>query len=252
MKSEHLIEAEPDYPYMTVEEFRTTFFKTVDTSTWDKNTALGACSTAAQYGEICAAVHTVGQPDERQHYALPHHYLGKGPNEDGVKAALARVGQVQQITDAERANGQNHLEAHMKEINPDYQPPKSDETEPETKAQEPLPADTAALKAHLEAAAPGGHGVAAASVDKEPPAFLPNTHKRLHAAGNAGHTHAGLASEESVPEVKHQASPAYIQSAHDALVRAGAKCAEPSPVQQASDDVASRLRRLRFMKTSLT
>jgi hypothetical protein len=188
MKSEHFTEVEAAFPYMTVDEFRTAFFKTVDTSAWDKNTALSACDTAAQYGEICAAVHTTGKSDERQHYALPHHYLGKGPNEAGVKAALARVGQVQEITDAERAKGQSHLEAHMKEINPDYQPPKSDGEVPE------------------------------------------------------------------VAEVKHAASPTYIQNAHDALVRAGAKCADGGAEMASAprDEVAERLRRLRFMKITTT
>lgn len=59
-----------------------------------------------------------------------------------------------------------------------------------------------------------------------------------------------------VPDLKHQASPAYLQNAHDALVRAGAKCAPDEPVETSaaseSDDVASRVRRLRFLRTSLT
>ena len=113
-------------------------------------------------------------------------------------------------------------------------------------------AGTAALKAHLEASPPGGHGMAAAAVDKEPPAFLPNTHKRLHVAGNAGHTHAGLSSEDAPTEIKHAASPAYIQSAHDALVRAGAKCASGGAEMASAprDEVADRLRRMRLMKLS--
>jgi hypothetical protein len=192
MKSEHFTEVEAAFPYMTVDEFRTAFFKTVDTSAWDKNTALVACETAAQFGEICAAVHTTGKPDERQHYALPHHYLGKGPNEAGVKAALARVGQVQAITDAERSKGQSHLEAHMKEINPDYQPPKSDGEVPDVAVE--------------------------------------------------------------IAEIKHAASPTYIQNAHDALVRAGAKCADAGAEMASAprDEVAERLRRLRFMKITTT
>lgn len=54
-------------------------------------------------------------------------------------------------------------------------------------------------------------------------------------------------------QVKHAASPAYIQAAHDALTRAGAKCADEPGTEVSSaprDEVAERLRRLRFMKVS--
>lgn len=100
--------------------------KAVDESAWDGNAAMSACSTAAQYREICAAEHTVGDPDERQHWALPHHFLGKGPNAKGVTAALGRVDQTQNITDAERASGRRHLEAHSAAI-------RGASTEPELK-----------------------------------------------------------------------------------------------------------------------
>lgn len=102
--------------------------KATDPGAWDSNRAMTECSTAAQYGEICAAAHDVGQPDERQHWAGPHHYLGKGPNEAGVRAALSRWGtdlassQVQNITEAEWSKGLRHLQSHMAEINPDYAP----------------------------------------------------------------------------------------------------------------------------------
>jgi hypothetical protein len=78
------------------------------------------CNSAADYASICAAEHTIGQPGERQHYALPHHYLARvpNPNADGVRAALSRLPQTQNITDAERARAQRHLDAHMREINP--------------------------------------------------------------------------------------------------------------------------------------
>lgn len=94
----------------------------VDSSAWDGNRAMTECSTAAEYGSICAAEHTVGNPDERQHWAFPHHYLGRGPNAAGTQQALSRVPQAGNITDAERAKGKSHLETHMKQINPDYVP----------------------------------------------------------------------------------------------------------------------------------
>jgi hypothetical protein len=57
-----------------------------------------------------------------------------------------------------------------------------------------------------------------------------------------------------VAEVKHAASPTYIQNAHDALVRAGAKCADGGAEMASAprDEVAERLRRLRFMKITTT
>lgn len=93
--------------------------KAVDETTWDGNRAMGMCNSAADYRSICAAEHTIGEPDQRQHWALPHHYLGRGPNADGVRAALSRVPQTQNITDEQRSRAQSHLEAHMREINPD-------------------------------------------------------------------------------------------------------------------------------------
>lgn len=59
-----------------------------------------------------------------------------------------------------------------------------------------------------------------------------------------------------IPDLKHQASPVYLQNAHDALVRAGAKCAsaevETASAPTESDEVSARVRRLRFLRTSLT
>jgi signal peptide peptidase SppA len=108
--------AEPTDPAFTLP---LDFEAAVDNTAWDGNRAMSACSTAAEYSSICAATHTIGQPGERQHYALPHHYLGRGPNAQGVRAALSRVPQTQNITDAQRAHAQSHLDAHMREINPD-------------------------------------------------------------------------------------------------------------------------------------
>lgn len=52
--------------------------------------------------------------------------------------------------------------------------------------------------------------------------------------------------------LKHAASPTYIQNAHDALVRAGAKCAANEAVVEKREDVESRLRNLRLIEASIT
>jgi len=90
------------------------FEAAVDGSAWDGNRAMGQCSTAAEYRSICAGEHGAGEPDQRQHWALPHHYLGRGPNAAGVRAALSRLPQTQDLTN--RGAAQRHLDAHMGEI----------------------------------------------------------------------------------------------------------------------------------------
>jgi HK97 family phage prohead protease len=94
----------------------------VDTSPWDGNRAMGECDDAADYRVICAGEHSVGDPEERQHWALPHHYLAsqgkaKGPNADGVRQAKQRLSQTQDLTN--RSAAETHLEAHMTEISPE-------------------------------------------------------------------------------------------------------------------------------------
>lgn len=95
------------------------FAAAVDNSAWDGNRAMGECETASDYRSICAGEHSVGDPGERQHWALPHHYLSKvpSPNAAGVRNALARLPQTQDLTNRQRA--QSHLDAHMREINPE-------------------------------------------------------------------------------------------------------------------------------------
>ena len=90
--------------------------KVVDGSAWDGNRAMGMCDEASCFSRI-AFEKTVGNPGERQHYGLPHHYPGRGPNAAGVRNALARLSQTQDLKDAGAARA--HLEAHMREINPD-------------------------------------------------------------------------------------------------------------------------------------
>lgn len=86
----------------------------VDNSAWDGNRAMGMCSSASDYRSICAGEHSVGNPDERQHWALPHHFLGQGPNADGVRNAQSRLPQTQDLTN--RSAAEAHLQAHMDQI----------------------------------------------------------------------------------------------------------------------------------------
>jgi hypothetical protein len=114
-----------DLPMSERAQASAAFGVTVDDSAWDKDKAMAECSTAAEYEEICAGEHNAGQPDERQHWALPHHYLGKGPNADGVRNAKSRLPQTQDLKD--RGKAERHLDAHMQEINPGAAAAVSDE-----------------------------------------------------------------------------------------------------------------------------
>ena len=83
-----------------------------DSSTWDAGAAMASAKTAADYRAICAGERSAGEPDERQHWALPHHKAPGSPaNAAGVRAARARLGQTEGLTNAEAAR--RHLfEAH--------------------------------------------------------------------------------------------------------------------------------------------
>jgi HK97 family phage prohead protease len=74
--------------------------KAVDDSAWDANRAMGQCSSAADYRSICAGERSDGEPDQRQHWALPHHYLGRDANAAGVAAARQRFGQTEGLKNA--------------------------------------------------------------------------------------------------------------------------------------------------------
>lgn len=75
----------------------------LDMSPWDANRAMGQCNSAADYASICAGVHGAGEPGQRQHYALPHHYLGRAANAAGVAAARGRLSQTQDLANAAAA-----------------------------------------------------------------------------------------------------------------------------------------------------
>ena len=89
--------------------------KQVDNSAWDGSEAMAACDSAADFRSVCAGERSVGDPDERQHWALPHHKSpGAAPNANGVRNALARIGQTQGLVNKEAAQG--HLDRHMASI----------------------------------------------------------------------------------------------------------------------------------------
>lgn len=96
----------------------------VDDSDWDGPAAMSAASKAddpaAALGAICAGKRD-GDPKTQAAHALPHHkHPGAAPNAAGVKNALGRLPQTQGLTNEDAAKA--HLEAHMKAINPDYEP----------------------------------------------------------------------------------------------------------------------------------
>jgi HK97 family phage prohead protease len=75
-----------------------------DTSDWDGNAAMTSATTAADYRAICAGERTTGEPDERSHWALPHHKSPGAPaNAAGVRAARARFGQTEGLANREAA-----------------------------------------------------------------------------------------------------------------------------------------------------
>lgn len=80
----------------------------LDDSSWDADKAMGEAETAVDYRAICAGEKDVGSPDERQHWALPHHYLAgpgkaKEANAEGVRAARRRFDETQGLTNREAA-----------------------------------------------------------------------------------------------------------------------------------------------------
>jgi hypothetical protein len=89
--------------------------KQVDRSEWDGAAAMASADSAADYRAICAGERSTGEPDERQHWALPHHKSpGAAPNANGVRNALARLPQTEGLKNAEAAR--RHLEAHMASV----------------------------------------------------------------------------------------------------------------------------------------
>jgi len=95
----------------------------VDESDWDGPHAMSLAAKsddpAAAYKQICAG-RREGDASKQESWALPYKYPGKGPNADGVKAALGRLTQTQGLTN--EAEAKALLQRLMKQINPDYEP----------------------------------------------------------------------------------------------------------------------------------
>jgi ATP-dependent protease ClpP protease subunit len=92
-----------------------------DVVNWDGPEAMSDAAKsddpAKAYASICAGRRS-GDPGKQSSWALPHHeHPGSPPDEAGVRNALARLPQTQGLVNKSAA--QSHLEAHMKEINPD-------------------------------------------------------------------------------------------------------------------------------------
>lgn len=100
------------------------FAASVDDSAWDGAAAMSACSDAACYRQISFETNK-GTPDQRQHWALPHHKSpGSPPSAGGVRAALGALAGARgaSVDLKNEAAARSHLEAHMRTINPDWTP----------------------------------------------------------------------------------------------------------------------------------
>lgn len=94
---------------------RSSQFAGIDWGGWDGSAAMGKCKTAADYRSICAAEKTVGEPNEAQHWALPHHSApGNPPNAQGVSSALGYFDRTNDMKNSSAAKA--HLESHQKTI----------------------------------------------------------------------------------------------------------------------------------------
>jgi ATP-dependent protease ClpP protease subunit len=96
----------------------------VDNSPWDADRAMhnaaNSDNPASFYNGICAGKKD-GDPATQAAHALPHHYHpGDAPNAAGVRNALSRLDQTNDLTNTDAARA--HLVAHMKVINPEYDP----------------------------------------------------------------------------------------------------------------------------------
>jgi hypothetical protein len=97
----------------------------VDHSAWDAARAwsngANADNPESFYRGICAGEHNGGDPGTQAHWALPYRYTPDSPpNADGVRNAMSRLPQTDDLKDAEGVK--KKLQALMKQVNPDYEP----------------------------------------------------------------------------------------------------------------------------------
>lgn len=87
-----------------------------DEGAWDGPAAMSRAADAdnpeSAFRAICAGEKTTGEPDQEQHWALPHHANpGDPPNRKGVSSALGYLDRTEDLKD--KAAAQAHLEAHQ-------------------------------------------------------------------------------------------------------------------------------------------
>jgi ATP-dependent protease ClpP protease subunit len=96
----------------------------VDNSAWDASKAWHAGANSDDPGKFYAAIcagRRSGEPDKQSSWALPFKYSPSSPpNAAGVRAALARLGSTEGLTNSDQAK--SLLEGLMKKINPDHEP----------------------------------------------------------------------------------------------------------------------------------
>lgn len=82
---------------------------------WNAAAALAKCHSASDFRSVCAGERSDGDPDTKEHWALPHHASpGAGPDRGGVIAALGRWNQTEGLKNKDAAL--SHLKAHAKSL----------------------------------------------------------------------------------------------------------------------------------------
>ena len=115
----------------------------IDQSDWDGPKAMSMAAKsddpAATYKQICAGTRA-GDPSKQDSWALPYKYPGKGPNAAGVRNALSRLPQTDDLTNADAAK--SLLQRLMKQVNPDYDGDDANNSAPSwiTQTQPAIPA----------------------------------------------------------------------------------------------------------------
>lgn len=82
---------------------------------WDDGPAVAASNTEAEHRHMFAVLRDGADPALKDSYALPHHRPGTdGPAViEAVRNAMARLPQMQGLSDAEKATAKAHMQAHL-------------------------------------------------------------------------------------------------------------------------------------------
>lgn len=86
---------------------------------WDAGAEVGKANTEAEYRHMFAVLRTGADPANKGSYNLPHHTAGTNSPAvvSAVRNALARLGQTEGLSDAERESARAHLQAHLDDFN---------------------------------------------------------------------------------------------------------------------------------------